>query len=209
MTGIRAELVFDRPQGCPVAAASAESGGTATDVTWTAATDGTVREQFTVDTGSVETADRLFDYGGSQVYEFEESADRDCLCERIEATIGPIAETYAEDGDLHVTVHTDDVEQLRAFIADLPATASVSVDSLVRGREDGEEPLVLADLGALTSRQREVLETARAMGYFDYPRTSNAGEVADELGIGTSTFTEHLNAAQSKLLAELFDADTR
>jgi predicted DNA binding protein len=55
----------------------------------------------------------------------------------------------------------------------------------------------------LTDRQREVLRTAHEMGYFEYPRGANAGEVATALDIEPSTFTEHLNAAQSKLLDEL------
>jgi hypothetical protein len=44
------------------------------------------------------------------------------------------------------------------------------------------------------------------MGYFEHPRTANAGEVADELDISRSTFAEHLAAAQSKLLDAVLDA---
>jgi hypothetical protein len=46
---------------------------------------------------------------------------------------------------------------------------------------------------------------AHRMGYFDYPRQSNASEVADALGVAPSTFTEHLTAAQSKLLDAVLD----
>ena len=38
------------------------------------------------------------------------------------------------------------------------------------------------------------------MGYFDHPKGANAGDVADALDISRSTFTEHLAAAQTKLL---------
>ena len=55
----------------------------------------------------------------------------------------------------------------------------------------------------LTDPQREALRTAYEMGYFEYPRDANASEVAAALDIQRSTFTEHLNAAQSKLLDEL------
>jgi hypothetical protein len=68
---------------------------------------------------------------------------------------------------------------------------------------DGERDLVPVDRGRLTERQAEVLSTAYEMGYFEYPRDSNATEVAAELGIRPSTFTEHLSAAQSKLLEDL------
>ncbi|MEF8887534.1 MAG: helix-turn-helix domain-containing protein, partial [Haloarculaceae archaeon] len=55
-------------------------------------------------------------------------------------------------------------------------------------------------------RQREVVETAYEMGYFEYPRESNATEVATALDIQPSTFTEHLTAAQGKLLGELVES---
>ncbi|MFC7230794.1 helix-turn-helix domain-containing protein [Saliphagus sp. GCM10025308] len=48
-----------------------------------------------------------------------------------------------------------------------------------------------------------MLETAHEMGYFEYPRTSNAGDVANALGITRSTFGEHLAAAQRKVLQTL------
>jgi hypothetical protein len=67
---------------------------------------------------------------------------------------------------------------------------------------DSADP-TLVDRERLTDRQREVLETAYRMGYFEYPRSANATEVAEELGIGLSTLAEHLAAAQEKLLAEL------
>lgn len=56
---------------------------------------------------------------------------------------------------------------------------------------------------SLTDRQREVLESAHGMGYFDHPKGANAGEVAAELGVSRSTFAEHLAAAQSKVLESI------
>ncbi|MEF8843240.1 MAG: helix-turn-helix domain-containing protein [Haloarculaceae archaeon] len=69
------------------------------------------------------------------------------------------------------------------------------------GGTDADPTLV--DRGRLTDRQREVLRTAYRMGYFEYPRSANATEVAETLGIGLSTLAEHLAAAQAKLLDEL------
>jgi len=48
-----------------------------------------------------------------------------------------------------------------------------------------------------------VLETAYRMGYFEYPRSANATEVAEALGVGLSTLAERLAAAQGRLLDEL------
>jgi hypothetical protein len=97
------------------------------------------------------------------------------------------------------------MEELRGAVTALrDVYEDVDVKRLVSSREgDGTADLVFVDRGELTDRQREVLETAHQMGYFDHPKGANAGEVADELGITTSTFTEHLSAAQSKLLTSI------
>lgn len=54
-----------------------------------------------------------------------------------------------------------------------------------------------------------MVATAYRMGYFDYPRRSNASEVAASLDIAPSTFTEHLTAAQSKLLDAVLESGER
>lgn len=57
----------------------------------------------------------------------------------------------------------------------------------------------------LTDRQREVIEAAYDAGYYDWPRERTGSEVAAELGISSATFSEHIHAAERKLLAILFD----
>lgn len=60
----------------------------------------------------------------------------------------------------------------------------------------------------LTGRQREVLRTAFDAGYYEWPRECSGKEVAKELGISSSTFSEHIHAAERKLLTALFDSDS-
>ena len=55
-------------------------------------------------------------------------------------------------------------------------------------------------LDALTDRQREVIETAHGMGYYEVPRAATTTDVADELGVDPSTVTEHLQRAERNLL---------
>lgn len=59
-------------------------------------------------------------------------------------------------------------------------------------------------LASLTDRQREALEVAFHRGYFEQPKRANAEAIAADLGIGRSTFTQHLRAAQRKLLGTVF-----
>jgi predicted DNA binding protein len=60
-------------------------------------------------------------------------------------------------------------------------------------------------LNDLTDRQREVLQTAFEMGYYEWPRDCMGQDVADELGITSATFSEHVFAAERKILAFLFE----
>lgn len=55
----------------------------------------------------------------------------------------------------------------------------------------------------LTDRQREVLELAHELGYFDHPKRANKGDVAAELGVTTSTVSEHLSMTQRKLMESI------
>jgi hypothetical protein len=206
MAGVRTELVFEGAEGCPVAAESAEVPGPLTDVTWTENADGTVTEQVrSGDDADLPAFDPVFDYGSQTVHEFERDASDPCICEAIQLSVGPVTDVHAADGDLHVTLHATDVSALRDLFEELREDfGSVSVEYLVHSvdGEDGTE-LVPVDLRRLTDRQREVLETAHEMGYFEYPRDANASEVAAELDIQPSTFSEHLAAAQRKLMDEL------
>lgn len=68
---------------------------------------------------------------------------------------------------------------------------------------ESADSTVSVDRGKLTDRQLEVLETAHAMGYYQYPRGANASEVAEALDICPSTLAEHLAAAQTKLLDDV------
>lgn len=207
MTGVRAELAVDDLEGCPVAAASASLDGPAGEVNW-ADTGSVTVEQFTAG-GDPETAspEAVFEYGDRTVYEFERAADDPCFCEAIERRVGPVADVRARDGTLRVTVHASDVDALRSLVADLSERFEpVRLAYLVQTRSgDADGAVVPVDVGRLTDRQQEVLETAYDLGYFEYPREANAQAVAEALDISPSTLTEHLAAAQSKLLGELLD----
>lgn len=59
----------------------------------------------------------------------------------------------------------------------------------------------------LTVRQEEVLKAAYEAGYYERPRTQNGRAIADDLGISQPTFSQHLRAAEKKLLSILYEQD--
>ncbi|GAA0544881.1 helix-turn-helix domain-containing protein [Halorubrum ejinorense] len=60
-------------------------------------------------------------------------------------------------------------------------------------------------LDDLTDRQREVLATAIAAGYYDHGGGVGVEEVATELGLGSTTVWEHLSRAEAAVMNALFD----
>jgi predicted DNA binding protein len=209
--GIRANIRIANATSCPVARAS-EDGVACYNVSKRVEPDtGRVTEEFATDANGdledVEGLESVFSYGQKSVYRFQRDFGDDCACEMVEQFNAPIDEVQAENGDLSMTFHAQTMDDLRDAVGTLrDSYEGVDVQRLVSSKdEDGADDLVFVDRGELTARQREVLKTAFQMGYFEHPKGANAGEVAEELGITTSTFTEHLAASQSKLLKTILD----
>jgi len=203
--GIRAVVHVGSPGQCPAAALSNESQSTVTDVTWsTPDGEGRVVEDLTVETADGVDDDRLTEVyraGSRRTYRFDREAEPSCVCQSVEELGVPLADVQARDGALELTFFADDVGVVRETVSRLRGGFDdVSVKYLSRAGDADSSDLVMVDRDRLTARQREVLETAHDLGYFEYPKGANAATVADELGIATSTFVEHLSAAQSKLL---------
>jgi hypothetical protein len=209
-TGIRAELSFPAADSCRVAELSAAAGVEVDSISRSVAPEtGRVTEEFSTQDGSatVRGAEQVFSYGEKSIYRFERDYGRDCPCETVEEFGSPVQDVHTTDGTLHLAVHVEDMIELQSVVGEVRERyPDLSVDRLVRSQPDGDSAdLVLVNRGELTPRQREVLETAHRLGYFRHPKGANAGEVADHLDITTSTFTEHLSAAQSKLLSAILE----
>lgn len=210
--GIRAEVKVETAGACPVADATTDRRNAISDVSRNLSSgDGTVVEEFTTDASASVDDDRMypvFTYDSRVTYRFDREEDLDCPCHHVERHDVPVAETTIDNGSMIMAFHVTDLEELETVIDDLRDRYTISIERLVQAGGEGageSDDLVFVDRGALTDRQLEVLKTAHDMGYFEYSKASNAGEVAAELDISTSTFSEHLAAAQRKLFGAIVD----
>ncbi|MBZ6494387.1 helix-turn-helix domain-containing protein [Natrinema longum] len=216
VSGIRAEVKIDDPPDCVVGQASAETNGRVHSVSKSTSpsTPERVTEEFLLEAETypdefdvdVELS-AIFSYGSSTVYRFERELGRGCPCECIEEHDCPVVDVRTQGAALYLTFHAPDMHGLQAIIGELrDRYANLDVQRLLQSQQDHDERnLVFVDRSLLTDRQTEVLETAHRMGYFEHPKRANAGEVAAELDITGTTFTEHLAAAQTKLLDAILD----
>lgn len=204
--GLEAAVTVDDPAACPVADAAAETGAAIGSVTRSSSVGDSVIEEFELDSNatSPEGMEPVFEDDRHSVYRFERDGNEACICERIETFGCAVADIRAIDGRLRIVFRPDDVETLREIIEALRESAGgVHLEHLVQSSDPSEGDTVVVDRGRLTDRQREVLETAYEMGYFDHPKGANAQEVAAALSINSATLRGHLAAAQSKLLEEI------
>lgn len=207
---IRAEIGVEAVDACLIADSSTEVEGTISDVTRSAVSDenGSYREEFTLNGRTkLERTDvtEVFSTDSHTVYQFASGTKDGCICRTVEGFGCPISNLHARDGTLYVTFHASNTDVIKDIVTALRERYSaVHVRHLVRADDREANDFVLVNRSGLTRKQREVLETAYEMGYFEHPKRTNAGAVADELDIASSTFTEHLAAAHRKVIDELF-----
>lgn len=58
-------------------------------------------------------------------------------------------------------------------------------------------------LSKLTTRQRQMLLTAYALGYYDVPRRISSNDLSRHLNVDKSTVVEHLRKAERKLISSI------
>jgi predicted DNA binding protein len=164
-----------------------------------------------------EDSDRVLDVrvvnreGDCGLFEFTVSvSQRPCPAVDL-SELGAIPrEVTGEGGEGTIVVEIEGRENTSELISEFlerhPEAKLVSK----RGIDDKTPLLAANELDeaiddALTERQREVLLTAFDAGYYEWPQTCTGEEVADDLGIASSTFSEHIHAGERKLLELLFE----
>lgn len=132
--------------------------------------------------------------------------------------IKPLAEDRAASIDDLATAH--DVAGVHEGGIDLSVigTQEAIGESIAAIDDAGMTPLLqrLTDFtgtttGAidhLTDRQREIIETAREMGYYEVPRETSTEAIAAEIGLDASTVAEHLQRAERNLLDHVLETSS-
>lgn len=108
---------------------------------------------------------------------------------------------HTGDGGLRGTVVGDDAAFQRAVDA-LPEEIDLEVEAIGDYRPDAHHWF-----DTLTGRQQEILRTAVREGYYEDPRRATQRDVAEALGIGPGTVSEHLRRIEAKVFSE-FDPGT-
>ena len=122
-----------------------------------------------------------------------------------------VRDAHAEEGRARVTAVIAADENARELVAALQAAFPAVELAGKRDVEDRSSTVPTAAAQAteqLTDRQMAALESAYRSGYYETPRESTAQEVAESMGIASSTLHQHLQAAHRKLLTGVFEDDS-
>jgi predicted DNA binding protein len=105
---------------------------------------------------------------------------------------------YEPDGTVVFSMFGPD-DELQEAVTSVPSPIDVTIEAV-----GGLADTTAAVEAQLTDRQREVVKTAVARGYYDIPRTVSQAEIAAELDCAPSTVAEHLRKAESRMMRTQF-----
>lgn len=113
----------------------------------------------------------------------------------------------AKDGRGRLVVEAPQSADIREIVAQLEEGFS-TVD--LRSKRERERSIHTADEfrdvvdAQLTEKQRTTIESAYFSGYYDWPREITAEELADSMGVSSSTLHQHLRNGTRHLLSAFF-----
>lgn len=98
------------------------------------------------------------------------------------------------NGGLRIVMIGETNEVLRDALADVPEEMNVTVERI------GAYPDASGDMtGLLTDRQRDVLEVALELGYYEVPRRATHADIAERVGLTVGTVSEHLQKIEARV----------
>jgi hypothetical protein len=142
--------------------------------------------------------------GNGAFYVYVRDATTDALADLFDpitrggvVVVPPIR--YHEDGTVTFSLFGPGTE-IQSAVDAVPDPVEVTVE------EVGGLAATAAVETRLSRRQREAVEAAVELGYYEVPREAGHSEVAEALDCAPSTAAEHLRKAESTLVRSVFDS---
>lgn len=115
-------------------------------------------------------------------------------------TIPPIALNQDETVTLTLVGAQSDIQ---AVVDELPEAVDLTVEEV-----GGSQVAIDSIIDSLSSQQRDAIEVAVALGYYDMPRNVTIEQIATEMECATATAAEHLRKAESRIITTLIEQIT-
>ncbi|MFW6321128.1 MAG: bacterio-opsin activator domain-containing protein [Halohasta sp.] len=149
------------------------------------------------------------DHGGTARLGFR--LHRECLVALLADQGWSTTDAELVDGDCYLTAQHPsggDVRRMVEVVTDAFPETELLARRQVESSPPSESALSIPAAADLTDRQRTILRTAHAAGYFEWPREASGEEIAETLGIASPTFHQHLRVGQKKLMDAILAGET-
>lgn len=105
---------------------------------------------------------------------------------------------WKQDGTQSISM-VGSAEEIQSVVDEVPDPVECTVREI-----GGLEKAAEAAKAQLSDRQREALESALELGYYEIPREAGVEDVAADIGCARSTAAEHLRKTETKILHTVF-----
>jgi predicted DNA binding protein len=136
-----------------------------------------------------------------------------CACDKIPPPTLPVIEkrnclelqpaVYTEGWEWYRVIAFSE-RDLKNLFKDLDENCDVQIVSRRSISDESVRDTFLLStaslFGGLTQKQLRALITALDNGYYRLPRSANAGEIAERMGLPRTSFVDHLRKAENKVL---------
>lgn len=185
----RVTFRIDPPSHCPVKRVD----GTPTNL-WVDVADGEMRCDVMTTEGPGEEW---------QIRHFTKPLDEACPC-RIFQRHGAIPQQTVDGEAIRSTVYLDSAELGQSLIADLTASQTAfDIADFTQVEGPGDPPVVTVDHSALTEKQRQALELAAELGYYEMPAAVTIEQMAEMLDISPSALGKRLGRAEKAIISQV------
>lgn len=113
--------------------------------------------------------------------------------------------TNRQDGPIHVQLEVPNHDAFTEMMATLSETDTPFETTSIKPGETDDSSTVEIDMGRLTTTQRETLSLALEAGYYERPRDTTLGHLANSLDISKSAVSQRLRSAEIKLIKAALD----
>lgn len=109
--------------------------------------------------------------------------------------------TEVTDHGVQIEAYVRSRELLTDVIGELSEVGTVAVRKIGEADPDSDfSDLRTVDVATLTDLERKTLRRAVESGYYDAPRQTSLGALADEFGVSKGTLSQRLRSAERKLV---------
>ena len=136
------------------------------------------------------------------------AVDERCICPVFSEHDCVASIERFDSGSLEIEVSVPDRGELEAVVSGLRetgATVRLRRISTQPSEPDGDRRELEVD--GITDKQREAVLLAVEAGYYETPRRTDLGQLADHLGVSKSAVSQRLSAVESNLVTSLFERE--